>query len=528
MHVVGCNVMCAPSLSPHSDLPTRVLLHHAPPTSRKQYKPSIMASASFPRHKRNNSTGSVSTAGMCSFGSFDFAGHCSTDNFSVDGGDSIVSEFERMCGSKSASSINKNVDSHKTSGVAAQAPLVLPSPTSQNAGPMRKRLGAVDSFLTESSPEVRALNLPFTPGSGTGSSYRGAGAGGDGRNRFTKPFTPSQIDEIIVSSPAPSLGVSTLGGGSAADTPISKTTMRDLLDTLNSLEDDGSSFGGSIGQSTMGSTTSSRFQPPAPKSHSSRPPRALNIPTRSIGAQRDGPNGIPRPLTGRSGGSSRPAVSSMPPMPMQRRDAPPHNPQSNTTSTTATANATATVGKGNQLKILTFIDEIQAEHTMMSTEENAQPQSVLHVPNKENSAPKLPPMHRGNRTSSSNGGAAAYVSEPLKQNNKSKENGNGAVSSGAFPTFNASASTKGKGGADENAAPNTTTSISTNKGKRATSMKPLVKPHSRVKSVTRYTTTLPSIQKPGAVLPGATFGSGGGSHRVFGERNTNIPTLAEF
>jgi len=483
------------------------------------------ASVSFPRHRRNNSTGSVSTAGMCSFGSFDFAGHFSGD-FSVGGEDSIVSEFERMCGSNAkngnntASSGNVAAITTKSNDAAAAASnLVLPSPTSDNAGPMRRRLGATDSLLEASSPpEGRALNLPFTPGSGARSRYRSRGeGGGDGGgggvgSRYTTP-SPSQIGEIIVgggsvTSPATSLGGSTLGGGSASATPMSQTTMRDLLDTLNSLEDDGSSFGGSIGQSTISTKSTRRFQPTVEtKSVSSRPPRALNIPARSINKQRDGPNGIPRPSGGRSGSTgSRPAgVSSSSMPPMQKRDVPPRNPRSSTTSRKS--------GKGttNGLHIPTFDNELQAERERMVTEEGvrAQPQSML--PNKENAAPsKLPPMNKsanrgGNRN---NGNGAANTNKTIKQNSrpklKSVSHNSGTAKSGAFPTFT-------NGSADENAAPNN------NKAGN----KPLVRPHSRVTSTKIYSRTLPPVQKPGAVLPGAVLPGASGSI-------INFPTLAEF
>lgn len=489
------------------------------------------ASVSFPRHRRNNSTGSVSTAGMCSFGSFDFAGHFSGD-FSVGGEDSIVSEFERMCGNTTKGGNNTTNNGNvaattttKTNGAAAAAAaasnLVLPSPTSDNAGPMRRRLGATDSLLEASSPEDRALNLPFTPGSGAGSRNRGRGEGGGGGvgNRYTTP-SPSQIGEIIVgggsaTSPATSLGVSTLGGGSTSATPISQTTMRDLLDTLNSLEDDGSSFGGSIGQSTISTKSTRRFQAPAEtKSVSSRPPRALNIPARSINKQRDGPNGIPRPSGGRSGSTgSRPAgVSSSSMPPMQKRDVPPRNPRSSTTSRKN--------GKGttNGLHIPTFDNELQAERERMVTEEGVRAQTQSVLPNKENAAPsKLPPMNKGTNRGSNrnNGNGAANANKTVKQNSrpklKSVSHNSGTAKNGAFPSFN-------NGSADENAAPN-------NKAGN----KPLVRPHSRVTSTKIYSRTLPSVQKPGAVLPGASSSiSTVGTELGFGERKINFPTLAEF
>ena len=242
-----------------------------------------------PRHKRNNSTGSLPSIGMCSFGSFNFDGHDSvfragSGGGGGDGDDSIVSEFERMFGggsssnNKSSSNVTGST-SGMTASTMAHLPMILPSPKhGENSGPLRRRLHAVDT-----------LNLPpCTPGSTAATSNRSRysasataiasttrSSSGSSSGKASTPSTPSQIGEIIfgggvgAASPAPSqVTLSTIGTNG---TPVSRSTMRDLLDTLNSLEgggDDVSSFGGSIGQSTI----TSKFQSPAaaPRSSSAK------------------------------------------------------------------------------------------------------------------------------------------------------------------------------------------------------------------------------------------------------------------
>ena len=475
-----------------------------------------------PRHKRNNSTGSLPSIGMCSFGSFNFDGH---DSFfragggggGGDGEDSIVSEFERMIGGRSNSSNGST--SGMTASTMAHLPLILPSPKhGESSGPLRRRLHAVDT-----------LNLPpCTPGSTAAASNRSrysasatTTASTARSSKASTPSTPSQIGEIIIgggsgmgaASPAPSqITLSTIGTNG---TPVSRSTMRDLLDTLNSLEgggDDVSSFGGSIGQSTI----ASKFQSPtaAPRSSSakslhtvtslsssssvpsSRPPRALNIPSRnnitssSSSSQRDStvgapPSGIPRPVS-----ASTTNAGSMPPIHQKRETRAHFTFGAGDVSGPRRVSRNKNGSKGFQIP--TIVQEVESD-TQVAT--RAPPQSALFDSSKKENvhASKLPPMKERSRP---------------KTQGKQKQ-------SGAFPR-------------NENVVVPTKASA---------------KSHSRIKSTKIYTTAkrssnqqmaqkLPSLhssllpqtnqrQHPDAVLPGSRRNYVGGNAHTVG-------TLAEF
>ena len=495
-------------------------------------------SAFPPRHKRNNSTGSVPSIGMCSFASFssfNFDGHDSVfragsgggEGGGGDGDDSIVSEFERMIGSSSnltssaTTAGSSSGNNGMTTATMAHLPLILPSPKQGgNAGPLRQRLHAVDT-----------LNVPaFTPGSTAAASNRSRHSSTAATT--ATPSTPSQIGEIILgaaASPAPShVTMSTLGTNG---TPVSRTAMRDLLDTLNSLEggggDDVSSFGGSIGQSTI----ASRFQSPATASGSrstsaksshhtvassstsssvasSRPPRALNIPAR-----------IPRPVSSTTATSS----SSMPPIHQQKQEdnnasAPRHMLRTNArpkNSKNSSKNSAQEKSRGFQIP--TIAREVEADTKVT---QRAPPQSVL--------------ADNDNRRSNANGTSKL---PPMKARGKQKSQ---SRQSGAFPTtFGGSM----MGSSNENVGDG---------GKKASITKPPTKPHSRVKSTKIYTTTRsnqPPMQKklppplrgqhnqhgrrqPDAVLPGSRrnqfSGSRGNDLPIMRNSNATIRTLAEF
>ena len=486
-----------------------------------------------PRHKRNNSTGSLPSIGMCSFGSFNFDGHDSffragSGGGGGDGEDSIVSEFERMIGGRCSSSNNNKSSSSvtgSTSGMTASTmahlPLILPSPKhGENYGPLRRRLHAVDT-----------LNLPpCTPGSTAAASNRSrhsasatTTASTARSSKASTPSTPSQIGEIIfgggsgmgAASPAPSqITLSTIGTNG---TPVSRSTMRDLLDTLNSLEgvgDDVSSFGGSIGQNTI----ASKFQSPtaAPRSSSakslhtvtslsssssvpsSRPPRALNIPSRnnitsSSSSQRDStvgapPSGIPRPVS-----ASTTNAGSMPPIHQKRETRAHFTFGAGDVSGPRRVSRNRNGSKGFQIP--TIVQEVEAD-TQVAT--RAPPQSALFDSNRKENA---------------NAGVHVSKLPPTKERSRPKTQGK-QKQSGAFPR-------------NENVVVPT---------------KSLAKSHSRVKSTKIYTTTkrssnqqmaqkLPSLhsslpqtnqrQHPDAVLPGSRRNYVGGNAHTVG-------TLAEF
>lgn len=493
-----------------------------------------------PRHKRNNSTGSVPSIGMCSFASFssfNFDGHDSVFRAGSGGGggggdgdDSIVSEFERMIGSSSnltssATAAGSNSGKHNgmTTATMAHLPLILPSPKQGgNAGPLRQRLHAVDT-----------LNLPaLTPGNTAAASNRSRHSSTAATT--ATPSTPSQIGEIILgaaASPAPShVTMSTLGTNG---TPVSRTAMRDLLDTLNTLEggggDDVSSFGGSIGQSTI----ASRFQSPAAASGSrstsaksshhtvasssssaasSRPPRALNIPAR-----------IPRPVSSTTATSS----SSMPPIHQQKRkdknaSAPRHVLRTNAgPKKSKNSNKSNAQEKSGGFQIPTIAREVEADTKVI---QRAPPQSVL--------------ADNDNRRSNANAGGTSKL-PPMKARGKQKSQ---SKQSGAFPTtfggrmVGSNNENVGGGGG----------------GKKASITMPPTKPHSRVKSTKIYTTTRsnqPPMQKklppplrgqhnqhgrrqPDAVLPGSKrsqfSGSRGNDLPIMHNSNATTRTLAEF
>ena len=503
-----------------------------------------------PRHKRNNSTGSLPSIGMCSFGSFNFDGHDSvfragSGGGGGDGDDSIVSEFERMFGGGSSSNdkSSSNVTGSTggmTASTMAHLPMILPSPKpGENSGPLRRRLHAVDTLnLPPCTPgsTAAASNRSRYSASATTTASKARSSSGSSSSKASTPSTPSQIGEIIfggggmgAASPAPSqVTLSTIGTNG---TPVSRSTMRDLLDTLNSLEgggDDVSSFGGSIGQSTI----TSKFQSPAaaPRSSSakslhtvtsssssssaasSRPPRALNIPSRNISsAQRDSsvgapPSGIPRPVS-----ASTTNAGSMPPIHQKRETrahhtfgagdvSGPRRVSRNKNGTTSKSTSKVSSTKGFQIP--TIAQEVEAD-TQVAT--RAPPQSAICDSDRKENA-----------------NAAVHVSKlpPMKGRSRPKAQGK-QKQSGAFPTSFGS-----------------TMALNTNENV-VMPMKASAK--SRVKSTKNYTTTrgrnnqqtsqkLPSLhslpptnqrQYPDAVLPGSRRNYVGGNAH-------NVGTLAEF
>ena len=441
---------------------------------------------------------------------------------------------------KSSSNVTGSTctSSGMTASTMAHLPLVLPSPKhGENSGPLRRRLHAVDT-----------LNLPpVTPGSNAAASNRGrysattmttttksSGSACSSKGAST-PSTPSQIGEIIfgggmgAASPAPSqVTLSTIGTNG---TPVSRSTMRDLLDTLNSLEgggDDVSSFGGSIGQSTIASKYQSPAQAPrsvtssSSSSSSSRPPRALNIPARNIGSvQRDGssvgapPSGIPRPAS-----ASTANTGCMPPI-HQKRETRTHptiggdisGPRLVTRNKNASTSKSKVTSKEKTkgFQIPTIAQEVEADSQVATT--RAPPQSVMADNNrKENAyagvhASKLPPMNA------------------MKGRNRAPKSQ--GKQSGAFPTTFGSAMSLNS---NENVVmPMTASSKSRQSGRvkstkiytRARSSNQQMQMQQKLPSLHLPPTNNQRRQHPDAVLPGSRKNYVGGNMH-------NVGNLAEF